>query len=177
MHYKKLYDKDTIGAYNLTDANDRPVDVTLTISRIEQVTCPPRNGKGPEKKPLFFFKERPGKRMICNITNGNIVAKLYGDDIDKWIGKRITLYGGTTRDPGTGGAIQGVMVRPVAPPERGQRQQPPLREAPPAQVAAPPVPPDQLPADWPECSCGAPVAGTPPNPEETCGNSECGGAS
>src|SRR3954465_9192285 len=97
MHFKKLFDKDTIGAHNLTDDNDRPLDVTLTISRIEVTELPSRSrDKGPENRPVFWFKERPNKRMICNITNAEIIAKLYGNDVNGWIGKAITLYSGTT---------------------------------------------------------------------------------
>lgn len=173
MHFKKLFDKDTIGAHNLTDDNDRPLDVTLTISRIEVTELPSRSrDKGPEKKPVFWFKERPNKRMICNITNAEIIAKLYGNDVNGWIGKAITLYSGTTRDP-KGGTCQGVMVRPNVPKARGAKPGGQLRDVP---VDPPPAPASALPADWPACSCGAPVTGTDENPGETCGAEECGGA-
>lgn len=62
---------------------------TLTIRTVEMEEL----GKGKEavQKPVIYFRDHD-KAMVANKTNANIIAKLYGDDSDDWIGKRITLY-------------------------------------------------------------------------------------
>jgi hypothetical protein len=39
---------------------------------------------------LFFREEEKG--LVLNKTNTTIIAKLYGDDTDDWVGKPVTLY-------------------------------------------------------------------------------------
>jgi len=43
------------------------------------------------KKPVFSF-EGTNKTLVCNITNLRSIAYAYGDEMDQWVGKEITLY-------------------------------------------------------------------------------------
>lgn len=42
-------------------------------------------------KPIISFKEDSLKDLVCNKTNAQIIAKLYGDDTDGWSGKKVGL--------------------------------------------------------------------------------------
>jgi hypothetical protein len=64
-------------------------DMTLTIKRVTTEDL----GQGNEKqrKIIVYFRECE-KGLACNKTNAGVIAKLYGDDTDMWLGKRITLW-------------------------------------------------------------------------------------
>ena len=61
----------------------------LTIKHLEEDNV----GQGKDAKDVWviFFKEVE-KGLILNKTNSGIIGKLYGEDTDDWIGKRVTLY-------------------------------------------------------------------------------------
>ena len=42
-------------------------------------------------KPIIYFQGAQ-KGMACNKTNAMMIAQLYGDDTDRWIGRQIELY-------------------------------------------------------------------------------------
>ena len=62
-------------------------DVTVTI---EEVTLETIDKDEKESKLLIAFKGKT-KKLVCNKTNAKVIEKLYGDDTDGWIGKKITL--------------------------------------------------------------------------------------
>src|SRR5512139_697053 len=43
------------------------------------------------RKPVFSF-EKTDKKWVCNKTNTNAIKAAYGDEMDDWIGKPITLF-------------------------------------------------------------------------------------
>jgi hypothetical protein len=45
-----------------------------------------------QRKPVFSFNETE-KSLVCNKTNRNAIAYVYGDEMDDWIGKKIILFG------------------------------------------------------------------------------------
>jgi hypothetical protein len=45
-----------------------------------------------QKKPIFSFHETE-KTFVCNKTNRNAIAYVYGDEMDEWVGKKVILYG------------------------------------------------------------------------------------
>jgi hypothetical protein len=45
-----------------------------------------------QKKPVFSFHETE-QTMVCNKTNRDEIASVYGPEMDDWIGKKIILYG------------------------------------------------------------------------------------
>lgn len=65
-------------------------DVTLTIKDIRKEDLKLRGGKS-ERKPVIYFHET-AKKLVCNVTNGDSIAAMYGSQAKDWVGKRITLY-------------------------------------------------------------------------------------
>jgi hypothetical protein len=57
-------------------------------------------------KPIISFKEDSLKDLVCNKTNAQIIAKLYGDDTDGWSGKKVGLGVERQRQ----GAIDGMLT-------------------------------------------------------------------
>lgn len=80
-------------------------EVMVTISGIEMELMP-----GDEKeKPVLSFKETE-KKLVCNITNWDIIEKVTGkDDTDQWIGEKITLVTMQVQKKG-GGMTMGIRV-------------------------------------------------------------------
>ena len=63
-------------------------DVVVTIEGCELESI----GQGHDKqdKLILHFVGKQ-KAMVLNKTNAKTIAKLYGDETDDWVGKRITL--------------------------------------------------------------------------------------
>ena len=108
--YRSLYDKDFIGAWDLKDDKD----VTVTITKVIGGNLTGQGGR-KTKKPVVYMKGTE-KGFAINATNGKTIAAMYGKHIEDWIGKRITLYKSTTRDPSGGDAeVECIRVRPRVP--------------------------------------------------------------
>jgi len=110
--YRSLYSKDYIGAWDLQDK-----DVTVTITRVKggELTAP---GGRKSKKPIVYMKGTE-KGFAINATNGKTIASLYGNFVQDWVGKRITIYKSTTRSPNGDGEVECIRVRPNAPAAKG----------------------------------------------------------
>lgn len=63
-------------------------DVTVTISNVTQETL--GQGKDAQQKLVAEFAGKK-KAMVLNKTNAKTIAKLYGDETDEWVGKKITI--------------------------------------------------------------------------------------
>jgi hypothetical protein len=131
-----------------SDLNDR--SVTVIISKVELVEL--GKGRDKENKMLISFAGKQ-KQLVCNKTNANTIAKLYGDDTDGWIGKAITIepreveFQGdmvlairvSLKKPGMGAPTQpthGPMGKPIQ-----QVEQPhPVMQSPPPETTATGVP-------------------------------------
>jgi hypothetical protein len=83
--YRSFFDRNWIAAFELAGA-----DVTLTIAKAEGVTVQSAGGSAERKVGLHFHETTKG--MVCNTTNGGIIASMYGGDVEGWIGKRITIF-------------------------------------------------------------------------------------
>lgn len=46
---------------------------------------------GDDKKMIVYFQGKE-KGLVCNKTNANTIASLYGDDTDDWQGREIVLF-------------------------------------------------------------------------------------
>ena len=79
-------------------------DRTLTIKGI---TMEPL-GQEKDEKPVLTFTNSD-KQLVLNKTNGLVVASLYGEDTDAWIGKHITIF--ATRVPFGGKLVDSIRVR------------------------------------------------------------------
>lgn len=115
-HWKLLINPDYIGAYWLPPGED----VTVTIDYVvrEQVV-----GSGGKKEECTVAHLKGGvKPFILNITNSKTIAKLYGNYIEDWAGKQITLYASTAKLAGD--VVECLRVRPKV----TQRQKPSITE-------------------------------------------------
>jgi hypothetical protein len=108
--YRAMFDRDYIGAWDL------PGDVVVTISAVEAGTIKGDKGR-TSRKPIIRFKGKE-KALLGNKTNCKIIARLYGTDTDKWIGKDITLFPTTTEMGGE--TVDCIRVRPQAPARRAK---------------------------------------------------------
>jgi hypothetical protein len=106
--YRSLYDKDFIGAWDLKDK-----DVTVTITKVKGGELVGVGGR-KSKKPVVYMKGTE-KGFAVNATNGKAIASMYGTFVQDWVGKRITLYKSTTRNPNGDGEVECIRVRPQAP--------------------------------------------------------------
>lgn len=96
---------DFIGAYWLPEGED----VTVTIDYVvrELIT-----GTGGKKEECTVAHLKGGvKPFILNATNSKTIAKLYGNFIEDWVGKPITLFASTARLAGD--TVECLRIRPV----------------------------------------------------------------
>lgn len=126
-HWRTLIEKDHLGAWDLVDPRDgkTPKDFTLQIKSVNSKLLKTRQTPKGKRKAVIVF-ERAKKAFVCNTTNCEIIGRLYGDDIDGWPGKLVTLYQGDVRNPNGGGTVKGICVRPKKP--VGQAEAVPERE-------------------------------------------------
>lgn len=66
-----------------TDLKNRNVVVVISHVEMREV--------GDDHKPVVFFQGKE-KGLVCNKTNANNIAGLYGDDTEDWAGKEVVLY-------------------------------------------------------------------------------------
>ena len=81
---------------------------------------------GDQRKMVLYFQGMK-KGMICNHTNADRIAHLYGPDNDDWIGREIVLYSELTNFQGR--TMDGLRVR--APEPQAPARQTSVRPAPP----------------------------------------------
>jgi hypothetical protein len=88
-HYELLFPSEYVKCADL-----RGNDVTKTISKVWRDELQMRGGV-KKKKAILSFKDSE-KKLVCNRTNADTIAKLYGPHTSEWIGKKITMYPTTT---------------------------------------------------------------------------------
>lgn len=114
-HWKTLINPDYIGAYWLPPGEDVTVQIDFVVR--EQIT-----GSGGKKEECTVAHLKGTKPFILNVTNSKAIAKLYGNYIEDWAGKSITLYASTTKLSGE--VVECLRVRPKV----MQRQKPGITE-------------------------------------------------
>lgn len=119
MDFRLLFPSIFLGAANLNGK-----DLTLTIRTLNVEEIKGTDGKA-EKRPVLFFQEMTEDakkkglpadkevRWILNKTNAKTIASLYGNDIEGWRGKRITLFSATVT--AFGEMKEALRVRPRVP--------------------------------------------------------------
>ncbi len=127
--YRKFFDKDLIGAWDLSDSKD----TVITITKVEGGTLTGMGGR-KAKKPIIRMRGTE-KGFALNSTNGKTIATMYGNHVEEWVGKRITLYKSTTRNPNGDGEVECVRVRPQVPAAKPQAQD---------ETIDPPLPPSTM---------------------------------
>lgn len=103
-HWKLLQNPDFIGAYWLPPGED----VTVTIDYVVRETI---TGSGGKKEDCMVAHLKGAKPFILNTTNSKSIAKLYGNFVEDWAGKSITLFATTTRMGGE--TVECLRIRPV----------------------------------------------------------------
>jgi hypothetical protein len=103
-HWKRLMNPDYIGAYWLPPGEDATVTIDFVVR--ETIT-----GTGGKKEECTVAHMKGGvKPFILNATNSKSIASLYGNFIEDWAGKQITLYATTTRMGGE--TVECLRIRP-----------------------------------------------------------------
>lgn len=85
MKLTEMFPSNLLKSQDLLDAGG---EMSLTIAKVEMKTFD-RDEGSKDTKPIIYFAEE--KQMVCNKTNANIIAEMYGNDTDDWIGKAIIL--------------------------------------------------------------------------------------
>ena len=102
-HWKSLINPDYLGAYSLPDGED--MNVTIDFVQVEEIVG--SNGKKDYCTVARMVGQKP---MILNVTNSKSIAKLYGQFIEDWAGKEITLFATTTKLAGD--TVECLRIRP-----------------------------------------------------------------
>lgn len=113
-HWRKLDPGEYIGSYTLALTNAEgygELVVKIVGYKREGVIAAP--GKPKEEKTLLMLEGQ--KPMVMNKVNQKRMAKLFGPFIEKWVGKRITLY--VDKVSAFGEMVDALRVRPTLPPE------------------------------------------------------------
>jgi len=84
-HYRLMYPSEYL---NAADLHDKEVKATIETVKVEEV--PGVDGK-KAPKPVITFKGAH-KRWPLPKTCAKLIAKAFGPDTDKWVGKAITLF-------------------------------------------------------------------------------------
>lgn len=108
-HFRKFMDNELLGAWDLPE--DR--DVTVTIAKVIGGELTGIGGK-KSKKPVVTFVGKE-KKMVFNVTNCKAAAGMYGNHVEKWEGKKVSLYVSTARDPAGGPDVPCIRIRPTVP--------------------------------------------------------------
>lgn len=113
--------RDVVPTTYICNADLKGKDRTLTIARFEIEEMFANNQK--RSRPVLYFKEAK-KGLVVNSTINGVMCRLHGQEMESWVGKRVTLYP-TVDDRGGGGAKDVVRVRPTIPPEPKPAAEPP----------------------------------------------------
>ena len=92
-HWKKLHNPDYLGAYSLDEST-----MVVEIKKVEKRQIPGADGKKDDAVVAELVGQKP---MILNATNMKTIASLYGNYIEDWVGKKITLFVATVKAFGT----------------------------------------------------------------------------
>lgn len=116
-HFMTMFDRDYLGSFDLPEGRD----VTVTITAVKGGDLTSIGGR-KSKKPIVYFDGKD-KGLICNKTNSKTIAAMYGNYVEAWTGKRITLFVSTTRSPDGGADVPCIRIRPVIPAPRKVEEQ------------------------------------------------------
>lgn len=109
-HLELLYPSPYLKAADLAGR-----ECTVTISHLEWDDIPQAGKSETVRKPVVFLIGADGKMLKKKLAAGPTVARQIGDalgerDTGKWSGKRITIYGTTTKGK-AGKTVECVRVR------------------------------------------------------------------
>lgn len=104
-------------------ADDLPAgrELRLTIDYVERQAMP--DDTAAEKPVIYFVGKQKG--LVLNVTNGNEIASVLGDDMDLWQGKPVVMYRTTTLFAGR--RVGAIRLRAVGTAEAPPPQPAPVR--------------------------------------------------
>lgn len=118
---RSMFDKEFLYSFDLQGK-----DVTVIIDKVKAGTLTGVGGK-KNKKPIVYFRGKE-KGLGLNITNARIIAAMYGGfEVEKWIGKAITLFPTTTTFGDK--TVDCIRVRPQIPRASGRGAAPATPES------------------------------------------------
>lgn len=79
-------------------------DVTLTVKSVKAEEI------DDKAKAIMRFEETK-RELVLNRTNAEAIALCFGRNIEDWVGKRVTFYSATIKDPFGEGDISATRVR------------------------------------------------------------------
>ncbi len=101
-----------MGAWDLVDRAGKPKDWTLEIQAVKSDVVKSQECPTGQRKTHIRFKGAQ-KPLVAGATICTSIEELAGtDDVDKWIGMKVTLYGARVRGKG-GKTCWGIRVRPM----------------------------------------------------------------
>lgn len=78
----------TKAAYLNAEAVGTGMFLTIDHVQVDDLKIP---GGGTEQKPVVYFVEDP-RGWVMNLTNLAVLEAMFGEDLDAWAGKRLTLH-------------------------------------------------------------------------------------
>jgi hypothetical protein len=124
--YRKLFPSEYLRPVDMLGLGDVPV----TIAGIKtELVKSFREGSDQEDVCVVMSIVGTDKRLILNRTNADTIASIYGNDIEAWAGKRVTLFiqGGVKA---FGKVWDAIRIRPKPPARQAKSSGERLQEAP-----------------------------------------------
>lgn len=96
MHYKNFFAGDYLSAVEMREKmGAEALVVTITsVKKVRLESMGPVDGEGASKKEkdrgVCYFKE-VDRGWVLNRTNAECLVAMWGEETDKWIGKRVAL--------------------------------------------------------------------------------------
>lgn len=136
--YRTLFDEHWIKAWDL---GGKPW--TGTITKVEQGLLENARAKKKDRKPVVWFKGW-SKPLALNKTNAKTIASMYGNEVNAWVGKKVTLYP-TTTSFGNETGIDCIRIKPGVPSAKADQ---------PVPNVPPPMDDTSAPAETERCETG-----------------------
>lgn len=99
MHYEKLFP----GRF-IKSADFDGKDVTLTVKNV-------RAEEIDDKTKAIMRFEETKRELVLNRTNAEALRVCFGPQVEAWVGKRVTFFPATIKDPFGEGEISAIRVR------------------------------------------------------------------
>ena len=122
-HYKSLIETNFLGQWDVTDPKTgKTFEPTVEIESVKRYVSPVKRKK---KMPDGSYKDEPNKRLeiafkgkrkhwLAGPVSQATISVMYGNYIEDWIDKRITLYVDASVKMGKR-TVGGIRVRPMVP--------------------------------------------------------------
>ena len=105
------------------DLADPVAGEVFTIRRITEELV----GADQQSKWALHWRERDVQPMLLNKTNLRLLASIYGDETDQWVGKEVEVYFDPSVSYGSQ-IVGGLRVRPPRPPQPRRRSSQPVED-------------------------------------------------